>query len=428
VAETAQTELQAVRPEDLRIGMYVRLKCSWFKHPFPTSDFKLSSTDQIAIIQGIGLDTVLVDPALSDAPKPAAPAEKAAPEDPESAPDIRHPDPSPMAQYQDSLQQADRTYRKVLDQSAGILQSVTAGSEEGLAMATDMVQALTDLILNDATSQAMISLLSREDFKEANVLHALNVCTLSMMVGRSFELPDDQLKALGLAGLFHDLGEQRVPPAILKKRGKLLWSEREALQRHIDYSLEMVGHLRDFPDAAREIIRLHHERMDGSGYPLGLRGRQIPLPAQILMVADEYDLLINQPDQAASVAPSEALSHLYVKGQSLFQPDVIVALVQTLSVYPPGTIVQLSDESYGMVVSINFSVRLKPIVALYDPSAPPDRPRTVNLMEAADLRIVRSFRKQEIPAEIAAALDLKRLTGYFIRSSVETLKEQGVPV
>jgi HD-GYP domain-containing protein (c-di-GMP phosphodiesterase class II) len=249
-----------------------------------------------------------------------------------------------------------------------------------------------------------------------------------MMVGRSFELPDDQLKALGLAGLFHDLGEQRVPPAILNKRGKLLWSEREALQRHIDYSLEMVGHLRDFPDAAGEIIRLHHERMDGSGYPLGLRGRQIPLPAQILMVADEYDLLINQPDQAASVAPSEALSHLYVKGQSLFQPDVIVALVQTLSVYPPGTIVQLSDESYGMVVSINFSVRLKPIVALYDPSAPPDRPRTVNLMEAADLRIVRSFRKQEIPAEIAAALDLKRLTGYFIRSSVETLKEQGVSV
>jgi len=333
-----------------------------------------------------------------------------------------------MARYCDGLQQADRTYRKVLDKSAGMLKSVTGGSEEGLAMATDMVQALTDLILNDATSQAMISLLSREELKDVNVLHALNVCTLSMMVGRSFDLPDDQLKVLGLAGLFHDLGEQRVPPAILKKRGQLLWSEREALQRHVDYSLETVGKLAEFPEAAREIIRMHHERMDGSGYPLGLRGRQVPLPAQIVMAVDEYDLLINHPDSGASVTPPEALSHLYVKGQSLFQPDVIVALVQTLSVYPPGTIVQLSDESYGMVVSINFSVRLKPMVALYDPSAPPDRPRVVNLVEEPNLRIVRSFRKQEIPAEVAAALDLKRLTGYFIQSSVDTLTEQGAPV
>ncbi|MDH4188101.1 MAG: DUF3391 domain-containing protein, partial [Nitrospira sp.] len=373
-----------MKPTDLRVGMYVDLNCSWFKHPFPKKNFKLTHARQIQTIRTLGLTTILVNRSLSDpqvfevdgtqtgisVSAPTA-VESIPPPVPINQLVMRDTGNTSAAvphvtQYKDSLQQTEAAYQKVLGQSQAVLESVYAGSEEGLATAKVMLNSLSDLLLNDATAGAMAILVNSQDLNDTSTLHALNSCVLSMMVGRQFDLPAEELKVLGIAALLHDIGLQKVPGDLLKQPGRLTPNERELIRKHPIYGADMVKRFSGIPAEAVDVILHHHERVNGSGYPDALTEQQLSLMTKIVMVVEEYDALINNPSPDKNLNPSEALSHLYVHGKNEFSHEVLVAFIQTLSVYPPGTVVQLSDESFGLVISINFKNRMRPMILLYD--------------------------------------------------------------
>jgi hypothetical protein len=166
--------------------------------------------------------------------------------------------------------------------------------------------------------------------------------------------------------------------------------------------------------------------MDGSGFPRRTVGDQLSLLTKIVMVVDEYDQLINQPDQSKPLAPAEAISYLYQNGKEAFSSDAVVALIQTLSVYPPGTIVELSDKRIGLVISINFKARMKLIIVLYNPSVSPTEPDIVNLADHPRVTVAGSLPRRDLPPEILDYLSLDRWTAYFIHSSMEAVQEQKV--
>jgi hypothetical protein len=141
------------------------------------------------------------------------------------------------------------------------------------------------------------------------------------------------------------------------------------------------------------------------------------------MVVDEYDYLVNAPDIRQNLTPTEALSKLYLTGKAKFSEEVIVALIQMLSVYPPGTVVELNDKSLGLVISINLHSRMRPLVILYDPTVDQENPNITNLSHDTHRSIVRSITRNELSREVSNYLNLTRWTGYFINSSVEALKE-----
>jgi HD-GYP domain-containing protein (c-di-GMP phosphodiesterase class II) len=431
-SDSQQSRFIQTKPDELKVGMYVDLNCSWFKHPFASKTFKITSENELAIIRGLGLSSVLVDPVLSD-------GEKGEQRDSDTAKDGKtvssnasaarpssnnvpfHPT---ITRYKESLQQADAVYKQTLAQSAKVLSDIRTGSEAGLMTAKEMVNSLADLVLDDATSSAMGSLLGTQDLEDVSALHAMNVSVLSMLVGRQFDLAPDQMKILGTAGLLHDIGEQQLPPHLLKRGGQMTTEERQAFQQHVEYGLGMIAKFPGLPDGVTEIVQHHHERVDGSGYPSQIKGRRLSLLSRILMVVDEYDCLVNAPDIHQNITPTEALSKLYLTGKTAFSEEVVVALIQMLSVYPPGTVVELNDRSIGLVISINLHSRMRPLVILYDPTVDQENPNIANLSRETHRSIVRSVTKSELSQEAADYLNLARWTGYFINSSLEALEEK----
>lgn len=252
----------------------------------------------------------------------------------------------------------------------------------------------------------------------------MNVSVLSMLVGRQFDLAPDQMKTLGTAGLLHDIGEQRLPPHLREKNGRMTKEDTNTYRQHVEFGLRMLAKFPGLPDDVTDVVRHHHERIDGSGYPSQLQGSRLSLLSRILMVVDEYDCLINAPEICQNLTPTEALSKLYVTGKTTFSEEVIVALIQMLSVYPPGTVVELNDHSLGLVISINLHSRMRPLVILYDPSVDRENPNIVNLYQDTHRTIARSITRNELSREVSDYLNLSRWTGYFINSSMESLREE----
>ncbi len=191
-------------------------------------------------------------------------------------------------------------------------------------------------------------------------------------------------------------------------------------QLHTYLGVEMLRRYPGFPEEVLDVVRSHHERLDGSGYPEKLKGDQISLPTRIVSAVDHYDTLVNSLHAEEALSPAEALAIMYKHQKQLFSPDVVVAMIHTLGVYPPGTVVALSDDSFGLVLNINFKYRLKPLVLIYDQAAPADNPHTVDLLEESGITILRAVSRDELPRMVIEYFRIKRWTGYFIQSSMRT--------
>lgn len=429
-----KTDSMKLSPEYLRIGMYVDLNCSWFRHPFPRRSFKLTSQSQITTIKGLGLGTVLVYPKESDPETDGevTPIESAA--DPASAPEsAAEPsheeataEPAPLVEqemptqgdYHQAAQMASEAYREMLGNSSKIMKELSSGSEEGLRSAESMIGGLSTLLTNTEAAGTVASAFDSEDVENASVIRAMNVATLSMLVAQQFEIDQEALQMIGMAGLLLDIGEHRIPRHILQTRARRSEVENVKYQLHPYLGVEMLRKFPHIPEEVLDVIRSHHERLDGSGYPEKLKGDQISLPTRIVSAVDHYDSLVNSLHAEDALTPAEALATMYKYQSQMFAADVLVAMIQTLGVYPPGTVLALSDGRFAQVLNINFKYRLKPLVLLYDEQTPAEQPVTADLQSQDQLTILRGMSRDELPRKVVEYFRLKRYTGYFIQSSI----------
>ncbi|GMV51296.1 MAG: Cyclic di-GMP phosphodiesterase [Nitrospirae bacterium] len=421
-------EAVVLQPSKLRVGMYVDLNCAWFKHPFPRRSFKISTAHQIATIQGIGLATVLVYPSLSTREALEEEKEQEASRSEASADPLGQQPPAAPAtaqqDYQEAVELTSEAYRSVLDRSAQVMSDLCSGSPEGLAKAEGMIKGLSGLMTHGDATGAVASGFDPVEVDNVNVLNALNIATLSMLVARQFELDEEQVRLIGMAGLLLDIGEQRVPQHILQTRSRRAQVEQVKYQHHPYYSVDMLRKYPGIPEAVLDMVRSHHERLDGSGYPEKLKGDQLSLPLRIITAVEQYNSLINSLDPQDALSPAEALATMYKIQKHLFASDVVIAMIHALGVYPPGTVVNLSDESLALVLNINFEHRLKPLVLVYDQVASSRQPATLDLSLDAQLSIVRAVPKAELPAEVADYFHVKRWTGYFVQAALHPADEQ----
>jgi putative nucleotidyltransferase with HDIG domain len=413
---------KTIQKEQLCIGLYVHLDLPWMKHPFLTSSFKIRSEKQLKTLRGLKLTEVRIDPEKSDAqplPLSEAPVVEEPPQ--ESVEDALWEEKRKRIKVlkarRSKLNRTAKRYEKSVDSMRKLTNILFASPEQAMDMADEVVGTMVDELTDDA--EATIQLVNLKGKSESTYYHLLNVAALSLVLGRKLGLDAGQLHVLGLGALFHDLGHQQIPGRILLKKEPLTPPEEKVYQRHAMLGVEMANRIGVLPKEAIAIIGQHHERLDGSGYPKGLKN-EVGILARIVAITDHYDELCNHADPNRSLSPYEAVSLMYSKEQGRFDKSILTAFIANLGIYPPGTVVRLSDQRIACVVNINHEELLKPSVLVYDPEIPKEEALILDLMEE-DLSISESCRRSELTPAVLNYLNLSEyVTYYFDQASDST--------
>ncbi|SCZ05265.1 HD-GYP domain-containing protein [Alkaliphilus peptidifermentans] len=192
--------------------------------------------------------------------------------------------------------------------------------------------------------------------------HSLYVCVYSLVIGVAFEYSRKQLEDLGIGALLHDIGKVVIPSSILKKPWILTGSEYEEIKKHSIEGYNIVKEIEGISEESCIIVRDHHERFDGTGYPHGLKGKEIHEYARIVAICDVFDALTSNRIYRERITSHYALEYLIALGNHQFDYDIIKIFLKHITIYPIGTNVQLESGERGVVIERNDDLPTRPIV------------------------------------------------------------------
>ncbi|UCV21761.1 HD-GYP domain-containing protein [Ferribacterium limneticum] len=402
---------------ELRIGLYVYLDLRWFEHPFALSHFKIKTEEQIRTIRGLGLKRVRYSLDLSDREHPdetAAPAEQSARD--EVSPVIAKALAAKKAMIERirvqraSAARIENAFIVTASTIREVEKNILTKPAETVKSATLLVNQISESILS--APELAIHVMGDMAGGEELYFHSLNVTMLSLMLARDLGVPQEAVTALGMGALFHDIGRAEIPSRILLKVEPLTQAELHLYEQHCDYGVTLGKRL-GFPPPVLAVIHQHHEMFDGSGYPQRLKGESINLLARIVGLANYYDELCNPVNIANALMPHEALSLMFAKLRGKFDPRLLQLLIRRLGVYPPGTVVQLSNGAMAMVATVNTGQPMKPILVVYDESVPRDEAILIDLSLESDLNIAKAIKPALVPRHVYNYLSPRKRVSYY---------------
>ncbi|WP_053843188.1 HD-GYP domain-containing protein [Paracidovorax avenae] len=412
----------------LRVGMYIQLELGWMNHPFPVSSFRIASGDQIATLQSLGLEQVRWVPARSDAavraameapasappgsaqPAPVSGAGSGAPSGAEPA-GVLH---ARLEAQRRALARCDEQFARATRVYERLALHVEQDPAEARKATESLVRGCVDELM--AHGDSAVRLLSERAGTRA-ALHSVNVAVLSLLLGKSLGMRGDDLGDLGIAALLHDLGKISLPPHVAQPSAALGPADQALYEAHVGESVVLAQRM-GLGRAVVSAIAQHHERADGGGFPLGLRGTDLGRAGQVLALVNHYDRLCNPLRGAAPLTPHEALSVLFAQHKSRFDAQVLQCFIRLMGVYPAGSIVQLTNERYAIVVAVDSARPLRPQVIVHDGSVPRDEALVLDLERSPDLGIRRSLRPAQLPRDALDYLSPRKRICYFFERAL----------
>lgn len=233
-----------------------------------------------------------------------------------------------------------------------------------LDAALDVAEEITDeLSMNGEISVNLVSLRTNSDY---TYKHSVSVAILSVLIGMGIGLKKPMLQELAAAGLLHDIGKINLPEDILDKDGPLTEDEYNLIKQHTEFGYEKIKDNITISSKTKMGVYMHHENINGTGYPLGLSGDQIYLFAKIIHIADVYDAITSERVYKKAQSPNRAIEFLMKNAGSMFQPEYVKAFITYIPVYPKGRNVILSDGRVAVVVENRQHNTLFPIVRTMD--------------------------------------------------------------
>jgi len=422
-------EFVSIDVDQLQIGLYITLDMKWMDHQFLTNSFKIKDEKQLQQLRHLGLGKIRYNPAKSDLP-PLPPQPKRPDAPPPPPPTIDPEEEAAIARkkvrmerlvkLRQSVSQCEKQFVEAATTIKSINQNLYSRPQECVKSAAQLVTKMVDSLLidKDLAIHAMNDKIAGEDV----YFHSLNVSVLAMMLAKEMGLPRPEISLIGLGALFHDVGKTRIPDKILRKMDPLTAAEQNFLNEHPRYGEEIARTMK-LPTPVVEIILHHHEHMDGTGYPDKLNENTLPRQTRVVAIANTFDNLCNHVNPAKCLTPYEAVSVMFAKQRHLYDPTALSVFIHCMGIYPPGTVVRLSDDIWGMVVSVNTHQPLKPIVLIHDPLVPKEEAILLNLDEEPDFKITRTYRPTELPREVLEYLSpRRRVTYYFNETTSEKPK------
>ncbi|HEV2332612.1 MAG TPA: HD-GYP domain-containing protein [Gammaproteobacteria bacterium] len=362
-----------VNVSELAIGMYVaELDKPWEQSSFLFQGFEIETDEDLAKLKEECRTVVIEETEASKAAVAKATAARpAAPVVSTTITSRSSPDTSPLKKEIKEVVQAQSAAKTNLTR---VMEDVRMGksldTKDTKTAVTQMVSAIS------ASPNSMLWLANLQQRHERTASHCLNTSILSIAFGKHIGLSDVDLNILGQGAMLHDIGKVRVPPQILDKAAPLTEEERQLVRKHPVDGEAVLKLTRQLPDKVLEIVRGHHERLDGKGYPDGLAGDSVPLGARIVGLVDTYESLTSDSPYRPASTAADALRVLRTEGAEAYGKDLVQEFIRCLGIYPIGSLVECNNGALAVVVSSTPASRLKPVIMVVrDERGKETRPR-----------------------------------------------------
>ena len=284
---------------------------------------------------------------------------------------------------QNNFQKELKIARKLHSRTRAYIDTALEDVRLGQSVNTSEAKEIVSEVANSITRSphALVWLTNMKARDEYTSIHSMNVCVLAVSFGRSLGMEKTQLELLGLGGLLHDLGKMKVPLEILNKPSKLTFEEFEIMKTHPVEGYNMLKEKADLPLEVLDIVKHHHERRNGKGYPSQLNGDEINNMTRIIAIVDVYDAITSDRCYHDAISPYDALKNMYEWVNEDFDKEMVEQFIKCLGIYPIGCVVELNMGHVGIVVSASEKSKLRPIVMLVQNSKREKfpRPKLINL-------------------------------------------------
>lgn len=361
----------------LRTGLYVSsLDRPWTDTPFAFQGFVIESEEQLQTLRRL-CKVVYVEVSREEARELSAapvssrpPAAAAPPEIPDLIAELssnaaaladRVP-PKDSITLKTELTLANETFADAKRTVGSIFENLRRGGGLDVPQLENVVGSMVESVFRNRDAMSWLARMKNTD--DYLYSHSLAASVWALAFGRHLGLDKDTLKAVGTGAMLLDVGKTRLPTDLLKRSGKPSESEWKLIHAHVEHGVELVRSTAKVDGRIITMIAMHHERLDGSGYPNKLSGDEIPLVARIAGIVDSYDAMIANRPYAKAKSAYDAVRELKHLAGTAFPSQLIELFIQAVGVFPTGTLVELNTGEVGVVTGQNRFRRLRPEVML----------------------------------------------------------------
>lgn len=353
--------LKKIDVSELRLGMHLHaLEGAWLAHPFWRTKFVITDEADVAAVRASGVSQCWIDSskgfdvavATPDAPASAARADAVEQALTHPAPLIELPNagdsvPAPSVSFEVELAQAARLCKKSKEAVQQLFGELRMGKTLNAEKFQPLVEELTESVFRNPGALVSLSRLKTKD--DYSYMHSVAVCALMIALARELGMGAAACREAGMAGLLHDVGKALMPLDVLNKPGKLTEAEFTVMRTHPGRGHALLVEGGTAGADAMDVCLHHHERIDGTGYPHGLKGDAISQIARMGAICDVYDAVSSTRPYKSAWDPADAISRM-AAWAGHFDPTVFSVFVRSLGIYPTGSLVRLRSGKLAVVV------------------------------------------------------------------------------
>jgi len=355
-----------VRIPDLEPGMYVsQLDRPWVETPYLLQGFLIETREDIDELfnhcKYVFVDVELSKPVDNQKLSPRK-TELSDREKKQSLTNIKPIEYEDESELDDELKSARENHSLLSNVAENIMLDISNNKKLELPSLKKAITPMVNSIIRNPDAFSWLTRMKHKDNYTYN--HSVSTSVWAVAFGRHLGMPKKDLQSLAIGALLFDIGKMRLPEKLINNPNRFNQYEFKLVKTHVQHSLEIVRTINGISDDVVEMVKTHHERHNGSGYPDGLKENEISIFGKIAGIVDCYDAIISERPFASAISPHDAVKKFYEWRDIDFQAELIEQFIQVVGIYPVGTIVELNDGKVGVIIAQHRVWRLRPKIML----------------------------------------------------------------